>query len=157
MKVDERQTRRVKKTHNRIKLIKRKMRVKPKRRRRVLGGWGTGGGGGGGGGGVMGRGGGWWGGWGGGGGSEFVRMPATFCRTPYAVPPATFCRMRHCVACDIDRKSTRLNSSHGYISYAVFCLKKKNRAQPTKLLCIRADKRCFFLFITRQPSIGTYT
>src|SRR5687768_18131032 len=25
----------------------------------------------------------------------------------------------------IDRKSTRLNSSHGYISYAVFCLKKK--------------------------------
>src|SRR2546422_8106045 len=31
-----------------------------------------------------------------------------------------------------DRKSTRLNSSHGYISYAVFCLKKKKRksAQP---------------------------
>src|SRR2546422_3447150 len=29
-----------------------------------------------------------------------------------------------------DRKSTRLNSSHGYISYAVFCLKKKkNRIQ----------------------------
>src|SRR2546429_6811980 len=30
---------------------------------------------------------------------------------------------------DQDRKSTRLNSSHGYISYAVFCLKKKNRSQ----------------------------
>src|SRR2546429_6601888 len=28
-------------------------------------------------------------------------------------------------AADSDRKSTRLNSSHGYISYAVFCLKKK--------------------------------
>src|SRR6266436_9080298 len=28
-----------------------------------------------------------------------------------------------------DRKSTRLNSSHGYISYAVFCLKKKNLTQ----------------------------
>src|SRR2546422_4913554 len=28
-----------------------------------------------------------------------------------------------------DRKSTRLNSSHGYISYAVFCLKKKNHSQ----------------------------
>src|SRR5687768_18000656 len=28
---------------------------------------------------------------------------------------------------DLDRKSTRLNSSHGYISYAVFCLKKKNK------------------------------
>src|SRR2546422_6184174 len=30
-----------------------------------------------------------------------------------------------------DRKSTRLNSSHGYISYAVFCLKKKK----TSTLC----------------------
>src|SRR5205809_6071586 len=35
-------------------------------------------------------------------------------------------RERHiCVTPDLDRKSTRLNSSHGYISYAVFCLKKK--------------------------------
>src|SRR5687768_18040442 len=31
------------------------------------------------------------------------------------------------VADGIDRKSTRLNSSHGYISYAVFCLKKKKK------------------------------
>src|SRR2546422_7869685 len=30
-----------------------------------------------------------------------------------------------------DRKSTRLNSSHGYISYAVFCLKKKKKIQYT--------------------------
>src|SRR2546422_5590671 len=29
----------------------------------------------------------------------------------------------------VDRKSTRLNSSHGYISYAVFCLKKKKEGQ----------------------------
>src|SRR2546429_2574014 len=28
-----------------------------------------------------------------------------------------------------DRKSTRLNSSHGYISYAVFCLKKKKKVE----------------------------
>src|SRR2546422_6842789 len=28
-----------------------------------------------------------------------------------------------------DRKSTRLNSSHGYISYAVFCLKKKKQSK----------------------------
>src|SRR2546422_3032293 len=39
-----------------------------------------------------------------------------------------------------DRKSTRLNSSHGYISYAVFCLKKKKQKKevqhtPSKLLC----------------------
>src|SRR2546422_3914411 len=33
----------------------------------------------------------------------------------------------------LDRKSTRLNSSHGYISYAVFCLKKKKKVRgPTK-------------------------
>src|SRR2546422_6927026 len=32
-----------------------------------------------------------------------------------------------------DRKSTRLNSSHGYISYAVFCLKKKKKKKSTQL------------------------
>src|SRR5687768_17667309 len=38
----------------------------------------------------------------------------------------------------LDRKSTRLNSSHGYISYAVFCLKKK-----TQKMCLRSmDGRC---------------
>src|SRR5690606_40441165 len=31
----------------------------------------------------------------------------------------------------LDRKSTRLNSSHVKISYAVFCLKKKNKMKPT--------------------------
>src|SRR2546422_3181285 len=31
-----------------------------------------------------------------------------------------------------DRKSTRLNSSHGYISYAVFCLKKKKKKKTNK-------------------------
>src|SRR2546429_6026308 len=40
-----------------------------------------------------------------------------------------------------DRKSTRLNSSHGYISYAVFCLKKKKIANFTMLI----------LFSQRQP------
>src|SRR5687768_17884161 len=33
----------------------------------------------------------------------------------------------HLVRLAADRKSTRLNSSHGYISYAVFCLKKKKK------------------------------
>src|SRR2546422_6884217 len=33
-----------------------------------------------------------------------------------------------------DRKSTRLNSSHGYISYAVFCLKKKKEHPRRRLL-----------------------
>src|SRR2546429_6546807 len=33
----------------------------------------------------------------------------------------------------LDRKSTRLNSSHGYISYAVFCLKKKKKKDTAAL------------------------
>src|SRR2546422_8635199 len=37
-----------------------------------------------------------------------------------------------------DRKSTRLNSSHGYISYAVFCLKKKKRRRK---ICRQARPR----------------
>src|SRR2546422_6237214 len=44
-------------------------------------------------------------------------------------PPAARCGARHGAPARRpsreDRKSTRLNSSHGYISYAVFCLKKK--------------------------------
>src|SRR5258708_30345365 len=32
----------------------------------------------------------------------------------------------------LDRKSTRLNSSHQIISYAVFCLKKKKKRKPTR-------------------------
>src|SRR2546422_8052835 len=35
---------------------------------------------------------------------------------------------RGCRELPTDRKSTRLNSSHGYISYAVFCLKKKKKS-----------------------------
>src|SRR5688572_31301692 len=35
------------------------------------------------------------------------------------------------LGCGLDRKSTRLNSSHSQISYAVFCLKKKKKKQYT--------------------------
>src|SRR6266436_6614029 len=39
-----------------------------------------------------------------------------------------------------DRKSTRLNSSHGYISYAVFCLKKKTNKKSTNLIAQKIRK-----------------
>src|SRR5687768_18008727 len=42
-----------------------------------------------------------------------------------AVPEAGEAGYTPGVGAGLDRKSTRLNSSHGYISYAVFCLKKK--------------------------------
>src|SRR5438309_5081273 len=38
---------------------------------------------------------------------------------------------------ELDRKSTRLNSSHSSISYAVFCLKKKKKTMKRKLSKIR--------------------
>src|SRR2546422_6786036 len=40
-----------------------------------------------------------------------------------------------------DRKSTRLNSSHGYISYAVFCLKKKKITHKPERLNPREELR----------------
>src|SRR2546422_7877130 len=46
-----------------------------------------------------------------------------------------------------DRKSTRLNSSHGYISYAVFCLKKKKKKK-NKIRNQKQVKEC----IDENPS-----
>src|SRR2546427_8665424 len=39
-----------------------------------------------------------------------------------------------------DRKSTRLNSSHSQISYAVFCLKKKKKKNPTQQMSDRQNR-----------------
>src|SRR2546429_8246604 len=52
------------------------------------------------------------------------RVPSARSRAPQARSAPAF----RCA----DRKSTRLNSSHGYISYAVFCLKKKKQIQSTR-------------------------
>src|SRR5258708_21866985 len=49
----------------------------------------------------------------------------------------------------IDRKSTRLNSSHQIISYAVFCLKKKNNIDNFMLTFARDDR--FRLKKNSQP------
>src|SRR5256885_13179398 len=42
----------------------------------------------------------------------------------------------------IDRKSTRLNSSHLVISYAVFCLKKKKKATYSVVCVVRVEHTC---------------
>src|SRR5205085_12069597 len=47
---------------------------------------------------------------------------SAICAAPYARRQSLQAAM-----CDSDRKSTRLNSSHSQISYAVFCLKKKKK------------------------------
>jgi len=53
-----------------------------------------------------------------------------------------------------DRKSTRLNSSHGYISYAVFCLKKKNSSNSlnTFTKALRTSLICHSVSTINQPS-----
>src|SRR2546429_420140 len=50
----------------------------------------------------------------------------------------------------VDRKSTRLNSSHGYISYAVFCLKKKNSTSTLASIKLR---KCSSKIITSIRSL----
>src|SRR2546429_1422465 len=46
-------------------------------------------------------------------------------RSPRSIRERKLLKFAHRGSYLLDRKSTRLNSSHGYISYAVFCLKKK--------------------------------
>src|SRR2546422_7040553 len=53
------------------------------------------------------------------------------CSTSCAPSSCRTVTPRHCRK-RRDRKSTRLNSSHGYISYAVFCLKKKKKKRDSK-------------------------
>src|SRR5256884_2365367 len=48
------------------------------------------------------------------------------------IPPWTKANSGRATWTRQDRKSTRLNSSHGYISYAVFCLKKKKKDTRSK-------------------------
>src|SRR5438128_7594288 len=57
--------------------------------------------------------------------SRARRTEATSASSSSARPSAT--GSVHAQTANTDRKSTRLNSSHGSISYAVFCLKKKKK------------------------------
>src|SRR2546429_3445014 len=54
-----------------------------------------------------------------------------------------------------DRKSTRLNSSHGYISYAVFCLKKKKTQQELQLNDLKCNPTRNWLI--HFPNTSSYT
>src|SRR5690554_7380173 len=74
-------------------------------------------------------------------------------RAQFQFPPATIDeRIRqvfgreNAAALREDRKSTRLNSSHVRISYAVFCLKKKNKPSTIP-----------HAYLFRQPTMSTHT
>src|SRR2546430_9782747 len=49
-----------------------------------------------------------------------------------------------------DRKSTRLNSSHSQISYAVFCLKKKKNTQTSHEPCIGTSPSYYCTYVMRS-------
>src|SRR6266436_809780 len=53
-----------------------------------------------------------------------------------------------------DRKSTRLNSSHGYISYAVFCLKKKSKKRFLFFLSCSIDMVVQMLWCAASSFVG---
>src|SRR2546422_5390883 len=59
--------------------------------------------------------------------SHLAGIYYTWGRPVYLTEFATVDWTKQATWSEEDRKSTRLNSSHGYISYAVFCLKKKNK------------------------------
>src|SRR5256885_7273003 len=65
--------------------------------------------------------------------ADFYRARCQKCHQPAACKETAEARREardDCVACHMpDRKSTRLNSSHLVISYAVFCLKKKKTTE----------------------------
>src|SRR2546422_6012801 len=58
-------------------------------------------------------------------GPERSKVMADKASSKGGITRRDFVRMAGVATGMADRKSTRLNSSHGYISYAVFCLKKK--------------------------------
>src|SRR5438552_10153525 len=69
-----------------------------------------------------------------------IRRPPRSTLFPYTTLFRSRCRgrcrragVRPCCAWPRDRKSTRLNSSHQIISYAVFCLKKKKKNRSTRV------------------------
>src|SRR5699024_12258291 len=58
-------------------------------------------------------------------GEQKFRLPAVFLHHPGRSQNQPLCSGKRQESVKLDRKSTRLNSSHVSISYAVFCLKKK--------------------------------
>src|SRR5687768_16853098 len=62
-------------------------------------------------------------------GTQVSPQGVGYIRTPGIHTPAQVAGWKTITDAVQDRKSTRLNSSHGYISYAVFCLKKKKKTK----------------------------
>src|SRR2546427_6597642 len=66
---------------------------------------------------------------------EAVKQVGDIVRAGRSLGVALEAERRLVLVLKADRKSTRLNSSHSQISYAVFCLKKKKKKK-TQILCV---------------------
>src|SRR5438132_6819676 len=67
------------------------------------------------------------------------KFATAVCPPLYWAPIAPSCSLNSLMPSD--RKSTRLNSSHTVISYAVFCLKKKKKTDHEKKILYQHEKR----------------
>src|SRR2546422_3008012 len=106
-------------------------------------------------------------------GSEFtpvISLPVKTATTPgcFSAALASILRIFAC-ACwlrtnaayvmpgSLDRKSTRLNSSHGYISYAVFCLKKKKTNVHPRHKCARLHVHSYVVVVPVECPVDDRT
>src|SRR5687768_3327956 len=88
-------------------------------------------------------------------GSKAVTCPTCSGRGQVISSRGFFQVSQTCGRCRGDRKSTRLNSSHGYISYAVFCLKKKSHT--TKIGSIDIGANATLNVPTMNPVTQTFS
>src|SRR2546426_3810416 len=82
--------------------------------------------------------------------TTLFRSPSSVPRTAVAANPESSQDISSVVFCAArkDRKSTRLNSSHLVISYAVFCLKKKNKNKNDG--CLHGSKQMPDATVTKE-------
>src|ERR1017187_10325059 len=101
--------------------------------------------------------------------SQVRQQPVPFSHEHHVGDLGVDCRYCHTTVetssfANIDRKSTRLNSSHRCISYAVFCLKNHHRAEPAspelhhekwrhRIRCVRG---CHFFFFKEPATTDIY-
>src|SRR3989449_3453559 len=92
-----------------------------------------------------------------------MSLRATVPPVPPVPPAAAASASRVDSGRALDRKSTRLNSSHGYMSYAVFCLKKKTTlessttAESRRLPAQTRTSQKFRLLCVEDPKIPRLT
>src|SRR2546422_5295558 len=84
--------------------------------------------------------------------TTLFRSPPRSQQSPRACTRPRVYSLGDCRRSRLDRKSTRLNSSHGYISYAVFCLKKKKKRTDKDGHLCNSDDEHLPMVLTATPT-----